>query len=377
MKHPLLLLITLLLLNLPLSAQGKSKLDRLTFTNGEQTEGFVRRNLEFDLGRGVEMRAEGESAFSLHSPRVVESVRLNNGRRFRRVTAMIPSPGEGGRRVEQYRLAEVLMDGDIELLRINLAGNEYEAKALGTENYFYLLRQGDVELPLELTTIVVYQMLHANPSRFRNKLKYFVRDCPVAEEWAREADFTNASILRILNYYADCKGNLTTEVSKRDRPSVVKYNHYARISYMDIRSQGFDDLQFTAGVGYRLEANVLNKYSWLGVLAGLDYVYQTFRYQDAQVVEQSMVKANFSLGVSPVRRENFALQGIIGLSGYNSLESSFRSFFNNNYFMLSSGLRTRINDWQLELSYERMPSAQADRPTNILLFGVEYRLPIR
>jgi len=36
--------------------------------------------------------------------------------------------------VRQQRFGEVLIDGELQLIRVNLDGNEYEAKALGTEN---------------------------------------------------------------------------------------------------------------------------------------------------------------------------------------------------------------------------------------------------
>ena len=370
MRRPLFWLLLTFLLPVCLFAQT----DRVIFSDGTVKRGLVRRTLEFDLGQAVQLLNEGDGEVYRYQPGFVTEVRTRQGRVYRTVLATIPDPKAGGLRKEQVRLGEMLMDGDFELLRVNLAGNEYESKAIGAEPYLYVLRQGDVNLTLDLRTIVVYELLNANPSRFRNILEYFVRDCPEAERMADEASFNNSSIIRTLRRYADCRSELKVKTSKQHQPSTVRFDHSARLSLMDIRSAEYNDQQFTLGVGYRIEARVQDKLRWLSVLGNVDYVYQTFRFRERQILAQSMVKVGVAFAAAPVQRERFGLQAFGGLTSYNAFDSSFRSFFNNNYFLLTGGLRTRINALRFELSYEHMPNVQAFRPSNILLLGVEYDL---
>ena len=175
----LLLPLACSLLLLPtLDAQsGKQSPDEVIFANGTTDRGRIQRATLLELGKSITFKVKGEDKATNYSPGTVNEFTFGrSGRTFRAVDVEIPDPNQSGKVVSQRRFGQVLIDGDIELIRINLAGNEYNAKAVGSEDYFYLLRQGEILLPLELTSIFVYDILHANPSRFRNKLKFFVGD---------------------------------------------------------------------------------------------------------------------------------------------------------------------------------------------------------
>jgi hypothetical protein len=371
----LLPLVCSLLLLPALDAQsGKPSPDEVIFANGTTERGRIDRTTSLDLGKSIAFKARGKDDVANYSPATVNEFTLGkNGRTFRAVDVEIADYREGGKVTRERRFGRVLVDGDIELIRINLAPNEYNGKAIGSQNYSYLLRQGEVVLPLELTTIYVYDVLHANPSRFRNKLKFFVRGCDLAFEQARRADFTDVSIIRILSSFGECKEVENMQLAAGKAPTGVQMKHFGRIATLDIRDENYDDRQFSFSAGYQLEAGFTNRLDWLGLTISADYVYHTFRWEEASNIAQSMFKGNISLGVYPIRKDDFSVQVTAGLSSYNAFDSSFSSFFSNNYFLLSSNVRIQRNNFLLDLGYEYMPNQNQKQPGNILLIGLGYQ----
>ena len=63
--------------------------------------------------------------------------------------------------------------------------------------------------------------------------------------------------------------------------------------------------QFSFSLGYQLEAGFTNRLDWLGFTFSADYVYHTFRWDEASNIAQSMLKGNVSLGVYPIKKEDF------------------------------------------------------------------------
>lgn len=373
----LLLPLACSLLLLPtLDAQSsKESPDEVIFANGTTDRGRIERTTLLDLGKSIAFKVRGGDEVTNYSPTTVSEFTFGrSGRTFRAVDVEIPDPNQGGKVVSQRRFGQVLIDGDIELIRVNLAGNEYNAKAVGSEDYFYLLRQGEVLLPLELTTIFVYDVLHANPSRFRNKLKFFVRDCDLAFEQARRADFNDASIMRILSSFGECKEQENLLMVAGKLPTGVRMKHFGRVTTLDLRDKDYDDRQFSFSLGYQMEAAFTNRLRWLGFTFSADYVYHTFRWDESSNIAQSMLKGNVSLGVYPIKKDDFSVQLTAGLSSYNAFNSSFNSFFSNNYFLLSGGARVQRNNFLLDVSYEHMPNPITRRPGNILAVGVGYQI---
>lgn len=369
-------LLTFLLFPILLSAQkGKLNYDKVTFADGTVEHGKIDRTSLQTLSRGISFSPGDATAGRDLSPATVrEFTFARSERTYRSVTVEIADPNRDGAASEQQRFGEVLVDGEIELIRINLSTGEYDPKPLGAQNYVYLLRQGDIELPLELTSIYVYEVLHANPSRFRNKLKFLVRDCEVASEQARRADFNDESIMRVISTYAECKQMRELEIAAGNIPTGVELRHFTRLANLELRDKNYDDKQFSFSLGYQLEADFTNRFDWLSILISADYVYHTFRWEETSNVSQSMLKGNLSLGVYPLKLENFSVQLTAGLSNYNAFDSSFNSFFSNNYFLLSSGLRIQRNNFLLDLGYEYMPNQITRQPGNILLVGVGYQV---
>ena len=364
-----------LFLPLVLAGQKTNSPDRVVFADGTEQAAQVSRTLGLSLGKSVSLRLAGDQSSTIYYPQRLREIILGrSGRVYRAVEVDLPQPKRGGARVRQWRFGEVLVDGDVELIRVNLDVDEYEPAAVGIEPYMYLLREGDVELPLELTTIYVYEVLNANPSRFRNKLKFFARDCPEALRYAEDVQFRDGDIMRVIDDYVEC--NALGNVSMNDRrvSGRLQLSHFGKASILDLRDQHYDDRQLSFGIGYQGEASFTNSMRWLGVLLSAEYVYQSFRWEDRANVQQSMIKSNLSLAFKPVQTEFFQVQLTGGLSSYNATSSSFASFFNNNYFLLSTGLRVRSHRYLFGLSYEKMPNAIREQPGNILLLSAGYRV---
>lgn len=378
MKRITQLLVLLLVATTGLVGQRDSskKVDEIFLFSGVSEEGHIMRDAPANLSRGVRLKQGHGNTPSVYGPGQVKEFRLGRSNRiFRSVDIDLPDYRRSGALVSQRRFGEVLIDGPISLIKVHLFANEYDNTALGIEDYAYLLRQGDVELVLSLTSIQVYDRMHANPSRFRNKLKFLVRDCARALEKAQHANFTDSDIMRIISVYYDCE-NLPVSHLDEDRiRQGFALKHYVRAGYLDLLDDEFNQSQFSFSFGYQAEANFAGRLEWLGVLLSTDFVYHTFRWQETTNVSQSMFKGNLSLAGYPINREDFSLQLTVGLSNYNAFSTSFNSFFANNYFLLDAGVRARIEDYTLSINYERMPDIFTPRPANILIFSVGYRLP--
>jgi len=349
--------------------------DLILMADGSRMEVDLRKGTPMEMGRAISFRRMAGGEIQTMSPAVVsEFLFAKSNRRFRAVDVEIPDPGRAGEVRMTRRFGEVLVDGTVQLIRINLAGNEYNSKALGTESYLYLLRQGEIELPLELTTILVYERLHANPSRFRNKLKFFVRDCPAALHQARRANFKNGDIMRVLDVYARCKNLEKVDMDKDRIGGSVAFAHFGRLGILNIRDMNYDERQLSIAAGYQVEAKFTNRLRRLGMIFSMDYVYHSFRWEESSNIDQSMLKGNFSLAFSPIINEGFSVQLTTGLSNYNAFSSSFNSFFSNNYFLMSGGVRVRKRNFLLGISYEHMPNQIKRQPGNILLISAGYRI---
>lgn len=364
------------LLSLALSAQRNSVAnDLILLQDGSRIEVDLKKNTLMEMGRAISFRRLTDEKMEKLGPAAVrEFLFAKSNRRFRAVNVEIPDPNRNGEVRMTSRFGEVLVDGTVQLIRVNLAGNEYNSKALGMESYLYLLRQGEIELPLELTSILVYERLHANPSRFRNKLKFFVRDCPAALYQARRADFNDGDIMRVLDTYSRCKNIDDLSMNRNRIGGIVNFDHFGRIGNLNIRDMNYDDRQLSFSAGYLVEARFTNQLRRLGMAFSLDYVYHSFRWEETSNIGQSMLKGNFSVGYSPVLKEDFSVQVTAGLSNYNAFSSSFNSFFSNNYFLLSSGMRVRKGNYLLGISYEHMPNQIKRQPGNILLVSAGYRI---
>ena len=365
-----------LLLCLALSAQRNSVAnDLILLQDGSRLEVDLKKNTLMEMGRAISFRRLSDEKVEKLGPGAVsEFLFARSNRRFRAVDVEIPDPNKNGEIRMTRRFGEVLIDGTVQLIRVNLAGNEYNSKALGMESYLYLLRQGEIELPLELTSILIYERLHANPSRFRNKLKFFVRDCPAALHLARRADFNDGDIMRVLDTYSRCKNIEDLSMNRNRIGGIVRFDHFGRIGNLNIRDMNYDERQLSFSAGYQVEARFTNKLRRLGMVFSLDYVYHSFRWEERSNIGQSMLKGNFSLGYSPVLTEDFSVQVTGGLSNYNAFSSSFNSFFSNNYFLLSSGLRVRKGNYLFGISYEHMPNQIKRQPGNILLVSAGYQI---
>ncbi|MEO0733014.1 MAG: hypothetical protein AAFZ52_09275, partial [Bacteroidota bacterium] len=359
-----------------LDAQDKGRpQDRIVFANGSQITVTLRKAAPLSMGKGIAFRRSADGSWENASPSAIKEFQFRkSGRIFRAVNVELPDIKRNGQKVLMRRFGEVLVDGDVEVIKVSLAPGEYNEKAVDNQPYLYLLRQDDVELVLEMTTIMVYEILHANPSRFRNKLKFFVKDCPSAYNIATDAAFNDRDVLRAIAAYGRCESLQNLVLNNEKIKGGLSLRHYGRLTNLDIRDQDYDDRQLSIAVGYQAEARFNNRFSRFGILASVDYVYHSFRWQDQSNVEQSMLKGNISFSLTPYMTDNFRVQIVGGLSNYNALSSSFNSFFSNNYFLPSAGVRLTKNNFLFSVDYEHMPLPISEQPGDILLVSGGYRI---
>ncbi len=297
------------------------------------------------------------------------------GREFRAVSVELPDPTTN-QPVTRRRFGEVLSSGDVELLRVALNAAEYDPTAVDSRPHLYVLTYPGGTLVLKLSSIYVYEQLHANPSRFRNLLGFFAGDCARPRGIAEHARFADGEILAVIEAYGACHPELEIRIDRRRISGGLDLEHHVRLQYIDIRDADFSDRQFSGGVGYQVSTRFQNRMQRLGVLASVDLVYHSFRWREASDISQSMIRGNLSLGYSILKSERFRIQVTGGLSNYNAVSSSFRSFFSNNYFLLNGGLNVRTGNLLLGLHYEHLPGQIPRRPANQLLASVGYRIPL-
>ena len=370
-----LLLPVLVLLGL-LPAALSAQLDELQLRDGTTVYGTVRYLPAAQQGLRLRFQSEGAAAVREYAPADILEYRLHDSERtFRTVTVDLPATGQGGAEQTRRRLGEVLATGELELIRVPLTVSEYTSEALGNQPYLYVLRQGEVELVLKLTAIEVYGQLHANPSRFRNLLKYLARGCARATELARDADFQDADILRVLLAYADCQPGLTLELDRSRLRGGMAFDHYLWAGHLDMRDANFSQSQLSLGAGYQLETRMTQRFRRISVLTSVNIIYHSFTPPGERGgVSQSMVRSNLSLAFAPVIDREFTLKLAGGLSSYNALTTNLATASANNYFLLTTDLRLYHKRWLLDLGYEFLPAQNVRRPGALLRLGVGFRL---
>ncbi|THH41128.1 hypothetical protein [Neolewinella litorea] len=360
---------------LPLSGQDNSRFaDELTLADGTTLQVDLRKTGATELAQSISFTVPEGGERSLTPSMVAEFQFGKTGRTYRQVAVELPYPRSTDPPTEQLRFGEVLASGDVELIKVALSSSEYDLEAADGEPYLYLLREGEVELVLKLSSIMVYERLHANPARFRNLLKFLTRDCPRALAMARTANFADSDILRVLDAYGDCDAGRQVILDRSLLRGGVRIEHYARGFNIDIRDGDFSDRQLSAGLGYLAMARFNERFRRLAVLASLDFVYHSFRWEMISDVSQSMVRGNFSLGYTVSGGEKLGLQLTAGLSNYNAISSGFRSFFSNNYFLLNGGANLHSGNFLLGVHYEYLPGQISRRPGNQLVTTLGYRV---
>ena len=370
MRLPLLLLYCLL--SSWLAAQST---DKLLLRDGTTVRGVLRHVPPRLQGVRLRFQARGGEVRT-YTPREVLHCRVGRtGQLVKAVSVELPQAG-GGAEQTRYRFGEVIASGEVELIRVPLAVSEYTPEAIGSQPYLYVLRQDDVELILKLSTIEVYGQLHANPSRFRNLLKYLVRGCERATELARTAQFKNADILRVLVAYRDCQpAAVVLNYHDAQLRGGTVFDHYLRASTFDMRDGDFSQDQLSLGIGYQIEARMTQRLRRLSLLGSVDVLHHTFTSpRDLGTASQTMLRGNFGLAVAPVQTDELALKLALGLSNYHALSSNLRSAFANNYFLFTADVRLHYRRWLLELGYEHFPDGHFRRPNALLRLGVGYRL---
>ncbi len=358
-----------LLLSAAFRAQGN---DRITLTDGKTIQADIRPLSPVMQALSVAFVTGGELR-TLEPEEVEAFTRIKSARKYRSVSVSLPQLKASGSNHTQRRFAEILAEGDVELLKVYLSVSEYDSQAAGSQPYLYLLRIGSEEVVLKLTSIYVYERLHANPSRFRNVLKFLVRGCPVAIQLASTASFEDANILEVISAYKKCNSSLSITLNEKRLRGGINVDHYGQMMHVDIRDGDFNNRQFSGGFGYQAVTRFTERYEWLSVMASAHYIYHSFRWQEQSDISQSMIRGNISLGFFPLLRKNYSLQLTGGLSNYNAFSSSFRSFFSNNYFMINGGVNLLYRDWLVGVNYETLPGQISRRPGNQLLATVGYR----
>lgn len=349
--------------------------DIVTLKDGTSVRADLRRDLAYRMARGIPVRRASNDAIGDRlDPREVTAVRYANGREYRSVQVKLTD--EDGRPRPMWRFGELLTEGDITLIKVHLSAREYDSKAADSRPYLYVIRTNDMELVLRLTSIMIYERLHANPSRFRNLLKFLTIDCPRANELAARTTFTDGEILNVIVTLGDCRqmDDLNVITPKRVHGPLT-IGHCPTLLYLDMRDADFSDEQLSGGIGYEGVATFNGFFRRVAVIAGAQYVHHSFRWRERSTISQSMVRANLSLGYAPLLLPDLRVTVVGGLTSYNSLSSSFNSFFSNNYFMLNGGLRLHHRDFMLGLHYEHLPGQIDRRPKDMVMISLGYRLP--
>ncbi|MGB3798724.1 MAG: hypothetical protein WA952_02855 [Lewinella sp.] len=369
MRLPYILLV--FLLPCCLSAQGP---DQIVLRDGTVIEGRIRKSAPPTQSSLIKITQDQQ--VRTFKPGDIRSVRFGkSGIELRSIEVDLGAPGTiGSRDRRETRLGEVLADGDVSLIKVYLFPFEYDTGAAGSEPYLYVLRAEGNTFILRLTSILVYEMWHANPAQFRNLLKYIARDCDEAKELASDANFRDGSILSVLQAYQKCYPNLNLELNEKRLQGGVEIDHYAQLMYIDIRDGDFNDQQISAGIGYQAAARFTERLDRLSVMASVHYLYHSFRWREQSDVSQSILRGNFSIGYTPILRKQYALRLTGGLSNYHAVSSSFRSFFSNNYFLLNAGVSVLRERWVFGLHYEHFPGQIPRRPASQLLATVGYRI---
>lgn len=194
------------------------------------------------------------------------------------------------------RFGEVLLDGKVRLIRVELFNYEFDDQVNGAEGYFYILEKEKESYQLDVMNTISAGGRRSVSPRYRNILDYALSDCSAIKSSTKNLRFTDTEMIRLLMEYNACVGNETSRVvQKKSEPSIIVHSVGGGVYRV-----GGGDYANSIGfhVGYEGEFIFPGKTSYLGFNYGIAGALQSYEFLPSGTeVQQTGLQLNFGLNV--------------------------------------------------------------------------------
>ncbi len=267
----------------------------------------------------------------------------------KRVTIDLKQVSEGTQ-TEIVRFGEVLVDGDLRLIRVYLEAAEYDEDLSGIENYLYLLEREGKAYQLDLLSQVAASYSQRGVStRYRNILEYVLSDCENIKAKTERLKFTDEALLALVrSCYAsghftsreDSSAVLTiSTLVKEAEPVPAQFTQAIGIGISSIGGFYFDG-SLGYGLEYIAEFRLANNLSILGIEGSFAASFLDFEYLRSGGSEtQTLLRIGVGLNAYPFKGTDLSI-GLGGLVSFAPV-SSVNDDEANQYFMANFQLAFR------------------------------------
>ena len=260
-----------------LTAQVNFEKAILTLKWGEPINGYVERMGNIDLSKGITFQETETSSPKEYSPDQIQRLELSSEKTVYE-SIEINSAYDTTKKV---RLAQKLMEGELELFKLELPEEEKQIIRKLRNSFAYYLRKDGSFHRLEL----VEKYLDVNRGsagstksyvlfeEYIGVLKFLFKDCPKVVSKVDELKFKDKNITQLIQDYASCKG-ISTQVIETEKVKNKKVDHWVSASYITRYSSEVDLFSTDGfGLGYTREVTNFNRSTRLRYLIGLNLVY--------------------------------------------------------------------------------------------------------
>ena len=238
------LLLVLLLHTGVASAQRGYFEPAFIIQNSDTIAGFIQRNAETALGKGINFKARQDSEeISEYTPHDITGFSFSADKIwFEAVEAEILKDTGF---VKTTRFAKVLLKGQASLYILQLLHTEYKSMLLKGNSYVYVLRKEEAFYTLGQYEYQQGSAVGLN-KRYIGMLTYTLGDCPAVLEDINQLAFKDAAIVRLIQNYNTCANSEAQSdlYTFRVKPVV---RHGAELAYSNVLNY-----EVVGGPGYMI-----------------------------------------------------------------------------------------------------------------------------
>ena len=229
------------------------------------------------------------------------------------------TPGE----IKKKRFGEVLLDGDVRLIRVPLLISEYDDQVNNVKDYLYILEKGGESYQLDVMSSIQASTYRTVSSRYRNVLNYVLSDCTDIELKTERLRFTDAEMIRLITEYNSCVGNNAALIVKKKKRSLTGVISVGG----GVFTMGGDYYEKVLGghAGFEGELIFPGKRTFIGVNYGL-----------------AVARVNFNYVPSDIEVTQTRTQGMLGLNLHSSVSGT--DVFVGYGIFVSSSISSTIDD---------------------------------
>lgn len=292
------------------------------FKDGTLKEGFIEENIFFNLGHQVLFQENLNSEIEIFLPTQL------NGFTFKETDIsyvsivfeyyeFIKKTNSFEKSSRGKRFGKVLVEGEVDLIKVPISKTELLGRAMGSKNHLYLIKKDDEYIQIDLLQILNSGGNKVVSKKYKGLLTYALNECDEIAKIAEKTEFTDKAIINIVSRYHDCVGSSDSfKIANEVHPAIL--THRLRSGYIWLKDRNIDNdrgLTF----GYQLEVLTPALSRNLGVSIAFEYISQSYDWDffayDGRFKESNL-RVTIGLDIHFIQRDHIKLKLSPSFSSY-------------------------------------------------------------